>query len=252
MDAHHLVQVNKNPNIPEFRAGDTVQVNYKVREGERTRTQPFLGVVIRRMGGKSPAAGFTVRRVTRGFGVERTFPLYSPHIESVQVQRYGKVRRAKLYYLRERQGRAARIKEQTNLPAWLKASNAAMAASAVAAAEALLVEELVEEVTEDTMEAAEVDAAEAQETVDEAPADDAQPRRHLPTTRLLLRTRLLTRPPLPRMRLPVKPRPPSPRPPKNSPDPTALAARRATGDALWLLSRGGRMPATLKSLSMPP
>ena len=173
MDAHHLVQVNKNPNIPEFRAGDTVQVNYKVREGERTRTQPFLGVVIRRMGGKSPAAGFTVRRVTRGFGVERTFPLYSPHIESVQVQRYGKVRRAKLYYLRERQGRAARIKEQTNLPAWLKASNAAMAASAVAAAEALLVEELVEEVTEDTMEAAEVDAAEAQETVDEAPADDA-------------------------------------------------------------------------------
>ena len=173
MDAHHLVQVNKNPNIPEFRAGDTVQVNYKVREGERTRTQPFLGVVIRRMGGKSPAAGFTVRRVTRGFGVERTFPLYSPHIESVQVQRYGKVRRAKLYYLRERQGRAARIKEQTNLPAWLKASNAAMAASAVAAAEALLVEELVEEVTEDTMEAAEVDAAEVQETVDEAPAEDA-------------------------------------------------------------------------------
>ena len=78
MDAHHLVQVSKNPNIPEFRAGDTVQVNYKVREGERTRTQPFVGVVIRRMGGKSPAAGFTVRRVTRGFGVERTFPLYSP------------------------------------------------------------------------------------------------------------------------------------------------------------------------------
>ncbi len=173
MDAHHLVQVNKNPNIPEFRAGDTVQVNYKVREGERTRTQPFVGVVIRRMGGKSPAAGFTVRRVTRGFGVERTFPLYSPHIESVQVQRYGKVRRAKLYYLRERQGRAARIKEQTNLPAWLKASNAAMAASAVAAAEALLVEELIEEVTEDTVEAVEADAAEAQETVDEATADDA-------------------------------------------------------------------------------
>ena len=172
MDAHHLVQVSKNPNIPEFRAGDTVQVNYKVREGERTRTQPFVGVVIRRMGGKSPAAGFTVRRVTRGFGVERTFPLYSPHIESVQVQRYGKVRRAKLYYLRERQGRAARIKEQTNLPAWLKASNAAMAASAVAAEE-LLVEELIEEVTEDTMEAAEVDTAETQETVDKAPADDA-------------------------------------------------------------------------------
>ena len=115
MDAHHLVQVNKNPNIPEFRAGDTVQVNYKVREGERTRTQPFLGVVIRRMGGKSPAAGFTVRRVTRGFGVERTFPLYSPHIESVQVQRYGKVRRAKLYYLRER-ARPGRPHQGTDQP----------------------------------------------------------------------------------------------------------------------------------------
>ena len=166
MDAHHLVQVNKNPNIPEFRAGDTVQVNYKVREGERTRTQPFLGVVIRRMGGKSPAAGFTVRRVTRGFGVERTFPLYSPHIESVQVQRYGKVRRAKLYYLRERAGRAARIKEQTNLPAWLKASNAAMAAAAVAAAEALLVEELTEE---------EVEALEADAPADEAPAAEEAP-----------------------------------------------------------------------------
>ena len=122
MDAHHLVEVRKNPNIPEFRAGDTVQVNYKVREGERTRTQPFQGVVIRRVGGKSAAACFTVRRVTRGFGVERTFPLYSPHIDSVLVQRYGKVRRAKLYYLRQRSGRAARIKEQTNLPAWLKAS----------------------------------------------------------------------------------------------------------------------------------
>ena len=130
MDAHHLVEVTKNPNIPEFRAGDTVQVNYKVREGERTRTQPFQGVVIRRMGGKSAAACFTVRRVTRGFGVERTFPLYSPHIESVQVQRYGKVRRAKLYYLRQRSGRAARIKEQTNLPAWLKVNPAAVAAAA--------------------------------------------------------------------------------------------------------------------------
>ena len=124
------------------------------------------------MGGKSPAAGFTVRRVTRGFGVERTFPLYSPHIESVQVQRYGKVRRAKLYYLRERAGRAARIKEQTNLPAWLKASNAAMAAAAVAAAEALLVEEL----TEEEVEALEADApADEAPAAEEAPAEAAEP-----------------------------------------------------------------------------
>ena len=169
MDAHHLVQVSKNPNIPEFRAGDTVQVNYKVREGERTRTQPFVGVVIRRMGGKSPAACFTVRRVTRGFGVERTFPLYSPHIESLQVQRYGKVRRAKLYYLRERSGRAARIKEQTNLPSWLKASLAAPPAAAVEEP----VEELAAEEVEDTLDAAEAEAAEAQESVDEATAEDA-------------------------------------------------------------------------------
>lgn len=183
MDAHHLVEVTKNPNIPEFRAGDTVQVNYKVREGERTRTQPFQGVVIRRMGGKSPAACFTVRRVTRGFGVERTFPLYSPHIESLQVQRYGKVRRAKLYYLRERSGRAARIKEQTNLPAWLKASTAAAAAEAAEAAAAAEAEaaaaaeaELVEEITAEEADA-EIEAADADATVDEAAdaAEDAPP-----------------------------------------------------------------------------
>ena len=170
MDAHHLIEVTKNPNIPEFRAGDTVQVNYKVREGERTRTQPFQGVVIRRMGGKSAAACFTVRRVTRGFGVERTFPLYSPHIESVQVQRYGKVRRAKLYYLRQRSGRAARIKEQTNLPAWLKVNPAAVAAAAAAAeaeaAAAAAEEELVEEISAEEAEA-DLEAT-AEETVDEA------------------------------------------------------------------------------------
>ena len=178
MDAHHLVEVKRNPNIPEFRAGDTVQVNYKVREGERTRTQPFQGVVIRRMGGKSPAACFTVRRVTRGFGVERTFPLYSPHIESLQVQRYGKVRRAKLYYLRERSGRAARIKEQTNLPAWLKAKPAALV-------EKEAVEELAAEAAEDILESdAPVDdaahaagesagdaVAEAEPVAEDAPAD---------------------------------------------------------------------------------
>ena len=173
MDAHHLVEVTKNPNIPEFRAGDTVQVNYKVREGERTRTQPFQGVVIRRMGGKSPAACFTVRRVTRGFGVERTFPLYSPHIESVQVQRYGKVRRAKLYYLRQRSGRAARIKEQTNLPAWLKAGPAAAAAAVAVEAEAAEAEEeIVEEITAEEADA-EVEAAESDAPVDEAPADES-------------------------------------------------------------------------------
>jgi large subunit ribosomal protein L19 len=111
MDAHHLVAVQPNPGIPRFGPGDTVQVNYRVREGERVRIQPFTGVVLLRSGGKGPAASFTVRRVTHGTGVERSFPLHSPHIESVQVTRYGKVRRARLYYLRDLSGRAARIKE---------------------------------------------------------------------------------------------------------------------------------------------
>ena len=95
------------------------------------------------------------------FGVERTFPLYSPHIESVQVQRYGKVRRAKLYYLRQRSGRAARIKEQTNLPAWLKAGPAAAAAAVAVEAEAAEAEEeIVEEITAEEADA-EVEAAES-------------------------------------------------------------------------------------------
>lgn len=116
MDAHHLVEVQPNPDIPRFGAGDTVQVNYRVREGERVRVQPFTGVVLLRRGGKGPAASFTVRRVTHGTGVERSFPLHSPHIESVQVTRYGKVRRARLYYLRGLSGRAARIKERPMAP----------------------------------------------------------------------------------------------------------------------------------------
>jgi large subunit ribosomal protein L19 len=112
MDAHHLVEVQKNPQIPDFGPGDTVQVSYRVREGDRVRIQQFQGVVLLRRGGKGAAASFTVRRVTYGTGVERSFPLHSPHIESVQVLRHGKVRRARLYYLRALSGRAARIKER--------------------------------------------------------------------------------------------------------------------------------------------
>ena len=112
MDAHHLVQVQRNPKISDFGPGDTVQVNYRVVEGERVRLQPFQGVVLLRRGGKGAAASFTVRRITHGLGVERSFPLHSPHIDSVEVLRYGKVRRARLYYLRGLAGRAARIKER--------------------------------------------------------------------------------------------------------------------------------------------
>ena len=110
MDAHHLVTVETNPDIEDFGPGDSVRVGIKVIEGQRQRTQVFEGVVIRRRG-NGPAASFTVRRVTHEIGVERTFPLYSPAVESVKVVRRGTVRRARLYYLRGLSGRAARIKE---------------------------------------------------------------------------------------------------------------------------------------------
>ena len=111
MNIASLVEVKPNPNIPDIAPGDTVKVSVKVVEGERERTQLFQGVVIRvRHGGVG--ANFTVRRVTYGVGVERTFPLYSPLVEKVEVVRHGKVRRAKLYYLRGLSGKAARIKEK--------------------------------------------------------------------------------------------------------------------------------------------
>ena len=109
MDLKSIVKFKKNPRVPDFRPGDTVRVMARVVEGERERVQAFEGVVIRkRRGGIN--SNFTVRRVTHGVGVERTFPLYSPRLESVQVVRVGRVRRAKLYYLRERVGRKARIR----------------------------------------------------------------------------------------------------------------------------------------------
>ena len=111
MDAALLLKKDTNPRIPKFSAGDTVRVNFRIREGERERIQVFQGVVIRLQNGKGPAASFTVRRITAGIGIERVFPLHSPLVESLEVTRYGSVRRAKLYYLRGLQGRAARIKE---------------------------------------------------------------------------------------------------------------------------------------------
>ena len=113
MKASELVPIEANENIPDFGPGDTVRVNFRIREGNRERVQAFQGVCIRRTHGKGPAANFTVRRITAGIGIERVFPLHSPLIESLEVTRQGKVRRARLYYLRGRQGRAARIKERT-------------------------------------------------------------------------------------------------------------------------------------------
>lgn len=99
-------------DLPPFSPGDTVRVHYRVVEGNTTRVQPFEGVVIRKRGGGTDAT-FTVRRIaSHGIGVERTFPLHSPLIEKIEVIRHGKVRRARLYYLRERSGKAARLKER--------------------------------------------------------------------------------------------------------------------------------------------
>ncbi|MCH8831648.1 MAG: 50S ribosomal protein L19 [Chloroflexi bacterium] len=113
MEPAQIVKADANPNIPAFGPGDTVRVNFRIREGDRERIQAFQGVVIRLANGKSPAANFTVRRISAGIGIERIFPMFSPLIESLEVTRRGSVRRAKLYYLRGLQGRAARIKEKT-------------------------------------------------------------------------------------------------------------------------------------------
>lgn len=114
MDVSHLVELNPNPDIEPFDPGDTVKVSAKVVEGDRERTQVFEGVVIRRNDGGA-GANFTVRRIAHGVGVERTFNLYSPRLEKVKVVRRGRVRRARLYYLRGLTGKAARIKEKARV-----------------------------------------------------------------------------------------------------------------------------------------
>ncbi|MGD1992359.1 MAG: 50S ribosomal protein L19 [Anaerolineae bacterium] len=105
-------QLEPNPNIPELRPGDVVRVHARIVEGERERVQVFHGTILRiKKGGAG--ANFTVRRIAaHGIGVERTFPLYSPRIERVEVVRRAKVRRSRLYFLRERRGKAARLKER--------------------------------------------------------------------------------------------------------------------------------------------
>jgi large subunit ribosomal protein L19 len=111
MDLNGIIELSPNPNVPAFGPGDTVRVSAKVVEGERERLQTFEGTVIRyRNAGSSTS--FTVRRVAHGVGVERTFLVYSPRLDKVDVVRRGKVRRANLYYLRQRTGKAARIKEK--------------------------------------------------------------------------------------------------------------------------------------------
>lgn len=112
IEAEQIAALAKD--IPDFKPGDTVRVGYKVTEGSRSRVQMFEGVCISRRGGATLAASFTVRKISFGEGVERMFPLYSTNIDSIAVVRRGKVRRAKLYYLRDRRGKSARIAEKSN------------------------------------------------------------------------------------------------------------------------------------------
>ena len=113
LEAEHLASLGKT--IPDFAPGDTVRVGYKVTEGTRTRVQNYEGVCIARKNGDQLGASFTVRKISFGEGVERVFPLYSPNIESITVVRKGVVRRAKLYYLRGRTGKRARIAERRDV-----------------------------------------------------------------------------------------------------------------------------------------
>ena len=114
LEKEHAEELLSKRPIPEFGPGDTVRVNVNVVDGERKRVQAYEGVCIARSG-SGIHESFTVRKISYGEGVERVFPLYSPLIASIEVVRRGKVRRAKLYYLRERRGKSARIKEKLDL-----------------------------------------------------------------------------------------------------------------------------------------
>jgi large subunit ribosomal protein L19 len=158
-------------DIPDFRPGDTVKVNVRVVEGNRERVQAFQGVVIRRQGGGIRET-FTVRKISFGVGVERTFPVHSPSIASLELISRGAVRRAKLYYLRDLRGRKARIKERRIDDAKLAAMEQAAALAAAEAAEAAEAE-VVEADDHDDGETGEADEAPETSNDDPEAADDA-------------------------------------------------------------------------------
>ena len=132
LEAEQAAKLFAGKTIPPFQPGDTVIVNVKVTEGERTRVQAYEGVCIARNGGGLNES-FTVRKISYGEGVERVFPVYSPNIESIKLVRRGKVRRAKLYYLRDRRGKSARIAEKMKSPAAKAARETAQKAAKAAA-----------------------------------------------------------------------------------------------------------------------
>jgi large subunit ribosomal protein L19 len=160
-------------DLPEFRPGDTVKVHVRVVEGNRERVQVFQGVVIRRSGG-GVRETFTVRKISFGVGVERTFPLHSPSVAKLEVVQRGRVRRAKLYYLRDLRGKKARIRERRIDDAKLAAMEAA--AEAARQIEAEQVEDEEAEVLDEAgeTEAQETDAVGGEASTDDAPDDDAE------------------------------------------------------------------------------
>lgn len=133
LEQEQVGKLTENKNVPEFAAGDTIRVQVKVVEGTRERLQAFEGVCIARKNAGLNSS-FTVRKIASGEGVERVFPLYSPNVDAIEVVRRGDVRRAKLYYLRGRRGKSARIAEQTDgFKAKLNAADKKVAAEAKAA-----------------------------------------------------------------------------------------------------------------------
>jgi large subunit ribosomal protein L19 len=156
IEAEQAAKIEAKRTLPEFQPGDTVRVLVRVTEGTRTRVQAYEGVVIARSG-SGFQENFTVRKISYGEGVERVFPVYSPMVEGVEIVRRGKVRRAKLYYLRDRRGKSARISENTGVRARklneaerdaLNAEKARIEAERVAAAEALAAEKAAAEAAE--------------------------------------------------------------------------------------------------------
>ena len=181
LEAEQAASIEAKRKLPDFEPGDTVRVLVRVTEGQRTRVQAFEGVCIARSGGGLNES-FTVRKISYGEGVERVFPMYSPIVEGVEVVRRGRVRRAKLYYLRNLRGKSARISENTGVRAKklndierqaFAEEKARIEAEKIASAEALAKEKAAEDAAE--AEATAAEAAPEAEAPAEAPAEDAIP-----------------------------------------------------------------------------
>ena len=181
LEAEQVAAIAAKRTFPAFEPGDTVRVMVRVTEGARTRLQAYEGVCIARSGGGLNES-FTVRKISYGEGVERVFPVYSPLVEAVEVVRRGKVRRAKLYYLRDLRGKSARIVEKTNVRAKalndserqaFLAEKARLEAEKIASVEALAKEKADEEAAAKAAEAEAAKAAADAEAEAAAPAEDA-------------------------------------------------------------------------------